>query len=420
MEAKGPEHKIAPSQMKTHLAIIGPVDPTPFLQEKDWESIPECKGFPLIGQLAREARKNGFRVSIFTLSSAAQKTMTFESEVLGGAISICPQRPNRTVYDFYREERAHLAKAMVEARCDVIHAHWNYEYGASALDASEQYGSRTIITAHDYPLTLLRHYVPTKFWPFWATKALMGLQMIRRAPEMTVVSPEGLRQLSPLRKGKKTTLIPNGVTNEIISLGEERTRTGKDREEKKLFAIMDGFGMGKNAECLLRGFQLIRERQRDVSLHIFGRGYEDNGPAHAWAQKRGIRTSGVKFQGRTEHAKLMEKLAEEADVLIHPSLDDSFGMAPLEAMACGVPVIGHHLNKGVRHVLGKTGVLTDMENPQAIRKTALELLGNKEKRRDLAEAGWKRAKEEFSLEAVGKKYAAQYRNEDTKTCPPIP
>ena len=51
--------------------------------------------------------------------------------------------------------------------------------------------------------------------------------------------------------------------------------------------------------------------------------------------------------GKAPHAELVHYLAQTVHLLIHPSKEESFGMAPLETMALGIPVIGANKAEGL-------------------------------------------------------------------------
>lgn len=85
-----------------------------------------------------------------------------------------------------------------------------------------------------------------------------------------------------------------------------------------------------------------------------------------------------------------------ADMLVHPSLSEGFGLTPLEAMACGTPVLCSN-RTSLPEVVGDAGLLFDPEDSSALGKLIMKVLGNYELRRELSAKGLKRA-ELFSWE----------------------
>lgn len=111
----------------------------------------------------------------------------------------------------------------------------------------------------------------------------------------------------------------------------------------------------------------------------------------------------VYFTGRVAEADL-PALYNGALFFIYPSLYEGFGMPPLEAMACGVPVITSNISS-LPEVIGEAGILI---NPQDIADmiTAIEqLIDNEPKRNELSSASLARAKL-FSWEQTAQKTLA--------------
>jgi glycosyltransferase involved in cell wall biosynthesis len=81
-----------------------------------------------------------------------------------------------------------------------------------------------------------------------------------------------------------------------------------------------------------------------------------------------------------------------ADCFVYPSLYESFGLAQLEAMACGCPVIGANAG-AIPEVTGGAALLFDPHNAQELADAILKVTGEPEFRRDLVQRGRARAGE---------------------------
>jgi glycosyltransferase involved in cell wall biosynthesis len=79
-----------------------------------------------------------------------------------------------------------------------------------------------------------------------------------------------------------------------------------------------------------------------------------------------------------------------AEVFVYPSFYEGFGLPPLEAMACGVPVVVSNA-ASLPEVVGQAGVLVDPTRPQDIAAAVLDLLHSEYKRTDLSLAAVRRA-----------------------------
>jgi glycosyltransferase involved in cell wall biosynthesis len=99
------------------------------------------------------------------------------------------------------------------------------------------------------------------------------------------------------------------------------------------------------------------------------------------------------------------------DILVHPSLTESFGQVIVEAMAAGTPVAGSAVG-GVAEIVnhGKTGMLFPAATASEIVRTVLELYCSPELRRRLASAAKKDVAERFSIEKMVHRQIECYRS----------
>lgn len=387
-----------------HIGIAGPVDLSPLRRRIFGDDPPPTYSFPLVGQLADALLERGHSLSIFAGSTHVSDTRKFEGERL--RIFACPLRPRRSAYDFYAHERKHLTRAMLESGCDLIHAHWTYEFSAAAIES----GIPSLVTAHDSPLAILRYFVLTRHFPFWTAKALLGAIVTRRARQMTAVSPYCKAHIIRLlRPSAPISVVPNGIQRQVLEMGRARLANGEPPLPLVLATVLQGFQERKNPKTVLRAFAQIRRALPDATLKMYGTDYQSGGAADIWSRKHHL-NDGVCFMGTIGHKALMQELISGVHILIHPAKEESFGMAPLEAMALGIPVIGGKSSGGVPYVLdnGQAGIIVNVTDPGAIAQAVLGLASDQTLRTNLTRAAWKRAGEEFSLDIMVERYLACY------------
>jgi len=80
-----------------------------------------------------------------------------------------------------------------------------------------------------------------------------------------------------------------------------------------------------------------------------------------------------------------------ASVFVYPSLYEGFGLPPLEAMACGVPVVAAKTSS-LPEVVGKAGILIDPQDEMALAKAIKKLILNPKLAKKMAQKGIARAK----------------------------
>jgi glycosyltransferase involved in cell wall biosynthesis len=147
---------------------------------------------------------------------------------------------------------------------------------------------------------------------------------------------------------------------------------------------------------LVRALAALRQEIPDVRLEIAGSGPE-RAAVECEVQSLGLAGS-VVFLG-WQHD--LERVLPGWDVFVQPSLTDSFGIATLEAMAAGLPVVATGVG-GLRELVedGRTGWLVPPADPAALAKRLRDLALNPAQRRAMGMAGRERARAHFSVERM--------------------
>ncbi|MEN6532246.1 MAG: N-acetyl-alpha-D-glucosaminyl L-malate synthase BshA [Bryobacteraceae bacterium] len=227
-----------------------------------------------------------------------------------------------------------LASRMAEVAAgyelDLLHVHYAIPHSIAAMLARDMVAPKFrlpfITTLHGTDITLVgmdRSYFPiTRF-------------SIERSDGVTAVS-EDLRQRTVEVFGVKNEIrvIHNFVNCDIYRPDPERreTRPYAPEPEKLLIHISNFRPVKRVLDCV----RILHEARKHVPAHLLmvGDGPE-RGPAESLARELGVE-SHVTFLGKQDH---VERLLALADVLLLPSELESFGLAALEAMACGVPPV---------------------------------------------------------------------------------
>ncbi|MDO8601239.1 MAG: glycosyltransferase [bacterium] len=162
---------------------------------------------------------------------------------------------------------------------------------------------------------------------------------------------------------KNIEVIPNGIDLERFKNLEIKPHQG--------FVVITVARLEKvkGTEYLIGAFDLLMSDflgKSDIRLSIIGDGSERKN-LEDLVKKLGL-AERVKFLGEIPNEKIPEYLAG-ADCFVLPSLKEGFGIAVLEAMAAGVPVIASRVG-GILDIIedGKTGLLIEPGNPEEIAK----------------------------------------------------
>jgi glycosyltransferase involved in cell wall biosynthesis len=365
---------------------------------KDGEQLPPGYQFAPAADWVQELMKRGHHVYLYTTARECDVPATFRGD--GITIRISPQRSGGTGRDLFAAERHHLQRMMSEDPCDVIHAHWTYQFPLAALAT----GIPTLVTIHDLPWNVLLNFRDMHR----VARLIMAYQVAMRGKYFTAVSKDAASHFHRfLRPNAQITVVPNGLPDRVFALSKDSVPT--QGAEVVFATILRGWSRGKNASAAIEAFQIARKTIPQARLLMFGSGYEQGGEAHQWARQRGL-DERITFVGSLPYPELLNRMREDVDVVVHPSLDESFSMTALEAMALKKPVIAGRETPGVREVLGfgDGGILVDVNDPEAIAKVMLRVSQDGEYRDEVARSGFNRAWSQYRLQSVMGQYEALY------------
>lgn len=162
----------------------------------------------------------------------------------------------------------------------------------------------------------------------------------------------------------------------------------------------------KNLARLVRAYAKLRAEQADFNhqLVIAGRKLWLSGEIFAEIERQKCARDVI----ITDYvaAEELPALYRGAAAFVYPSLFEGFGLPPLEAMACGTPVVTSNTSS-LPEIVGDAAVLIDPYNETAIAQAMLEVVSNQQLRRRLREAGGERARG-FTWRAAAEKTLRLY------------
>jgi len=297
-----------------------------------------------------------------------------------------------------------LAQRWRQGAPDIVHSHF-WTGGLAALAATRDVDVPVVQTFHSLG-TAERRYLGPLAGGSEARLRLEGL--IARSVSAVLASSSGeMSELARLGVPRSSiSVVPYGVdTSEFLPDGPVARRTGRPR----LLAV---------APLTERsGLDVIVRAMADVprcELLIVG------GPPRAQLSKEPVYRDLVRlasqlrvadrvvFTGQVSRAR-MPALLRSADLLVHAALYEPLGMAPLEAMACGTPVMaaagGSHQDAIVD---GTTGVLVRPGRPALLARRIRQLLASPMLLQGYGIAAADRARARYSWERIGRETLAAY------------
>ena len=312
--------------------------------------------------------------------------------------------PDYPLFRYPPHDMAHasrLAQVILDADLDILHAHYAIPHSMSAWLGREIAGRREVgilTTLHGTDVTLVGN--DPGFRP--ALRFALG-----QSDAITAVSTWLAERTSEFICSECVVdVIPNFVDTARFKPGvvpEVRRRFARD--EEVLLAHASNFRPVKRVGDVVAAFAAVA-KQRPARLLLIGDGPE-RAAAEASLEAYGIKPLAT-FAGEVpDPAELMAC----PDVFLLPSDGESFGLAALEAMACGVPVVGTNAGGFPELVhAGAAGEMVPVARPDLLAQTVLRLLSDSAHREALRAEALRCVREEFSTGVVVPRYEALYRS----------
>ena len=297
-----------------------------------------------------------------------------------------------------------LASRMTEVAqsysLDLLHVHYAIPHSIAALLAQQMIAPQRrlpfITTLHGTDITLVgtdRSYFPITKFSIEQSNGITGIsEFIRKRTEEVF----GVRN--------EIRVINNFVNLETYKPAAKKTgaRRFAPAGEKLLIHVSNFRPVKRVLDCI----HILAGVRKKIPAHLLmvGDG-PDRGPAEYMARELGVAES-VSFLGKQDH---VERLLPLAHVLLMPSELEAFGLAALEAMACGVPPIGTNAG-GVPELIthGVDGFIEEVGDVAAQAARVIELLSDDKLHQRMAGAARKTAETRFSTEAIIPQYERYY------------
>ena len=166
----------------------------------------------------------------------------------------------------------------------------------------------------------------------------------------------------------------------------------------------------KNIARLVRAYGRLRQEKKIphqlVLAGKWGWKYKDVVDTVEELSREVLRPEDIVFMGYVSKGDL-RTLYREAEVCVYPSLYEGFGLSPLEAMACGTPVVTSNIS-ALPEVIGNAGVLVDPYDVEALAEGIYTVIDHPALREAMREKGWAQA-QRFTWERCAKETMAVYR-----------
>ncbi|MCL4535052.1 MAG: glycosyltransferase family 4 protein [Bacteroidetes bacterium] len=250
-------------------------------------------------------------------------------------------------------------------------------------------GARSIVTVHDLSFLVLPECAETKLRVYLTRTVPRAVRRANLVLADSANTKDDLVRLLGVPEERVTVVYP-GVEDAYRPIEDEARRievAQRLRLERPFLLMVGTLEPRKNLVRLLEAFHKLTQAFPH-ELIVVGR--------PGWMYREIYQTVGR--LGLHNRVRFLGFLAEEdlpvlynlADLFVFPSLYEGFGLPPLEAMACGTPVVCSNTSS-LPEVVDCAAIQFDPRDVEAMAAAMEEALGNAGRRREMAERGRQQA-----------------------------
>ncbi len=288
------------------------------------------------------------------------------------------------------------------AELDILHMHYAIPHATSAVLARQILASEgihipVVTTLHGTDITIIGQ--DPSFAP-------VVNYSINESDGVTAVSEYLKRETAEL--GDITAdieVIPNFIdTARFRPMQKDHFKQALCPNGEKLLVHVSNFRPVKRAIDVVEIFYQIHELGYGVKLLMVGDG-PDRAAAEHRARELGVEAD-VRFLGKQDP---VEEILSIADVFLMPSGSETFGLAALEAMSCGVPVVVSDIGGLPELVInGESGYLCELGDLEAFTRAVRRLLDDEDLLASMSITARARAVEHFDTDIIVPHYESYY------------
>jgi glycosyltransferase involved in cell wall biosynthesis len=276
------------------------------------------------------------------------------------------------------------------ARIDLLHAH-TFRSGLSGTFIAKYLKVPMVLTEHS---------------SIFASGRLTKLQKIKAQ-----FAFNSAKVVLPASEFLKKSIQANGISANFVVIGNTFDpeiffySAGATKANIIQIITVCNLNPAKKIDLLLQALARLPEVSPDWNLRIVGSGPEEQN-LRSLAARLGIQDK-VQFSGRLTKGQVADAL-RQSDFFVLPSLYETFSVATLEALACGLPVLVTKSGGPEEFVTEDFGILIPPDNMHALKDGLLSMLSHAREynHEEIAQ----KVKQIYSLEAIGQQIHRVYES----------
>lgn len=291
-----------------------------------------------------------------------------------------------------------LYRILKRIKADIVHTHLIHAtlYGILAARLA---GIRVRFTTEHNTSNWQSQYFLLHFLYRWIVQKNKKLFAISEAVKQRMISIGKLDEA-------KIDVLYNGIDVENFPYNRSYSKKHKQNYNKPVIGTIGRLDPRKGFRYLLEAAVVIIQRFPESTILIIGDGKERSF-LEEYRVTLGLKNENIRFLGFRRNT---EMYLNQMDVFILPSLEEGLGIAILEAMASGVPVVATSVG-GIPEIVihGETGILVEPKNPKALAEATISLLNNSTKAKRISRRAREMVVEKFSLDGAVHRLLKEYR-----------
>ena len=289
-------------------------------------------------------------------------------------------------------------------RIDIIHAHWSLPQGLTGIICKRISKIPCVITLHGSDVHGLRY--PGLRW--------LNSAVINHSDVCTANSRETARMAQHFSMKQDIVVVPMGVNPRFWSAGRDRhLQKPPSRIEAPRILYAGRLIDLKGVDYLIQALPAVLKAFPDTQLLVVGSGPMKDALINL--STRLNLTDKVIFIDTVSQEKLLDYYLS-ASLFVLPSivnekgLTEGLGVVLLEAMACGIPVVGSNVG-GIPDIIkdGETGLLARQKEPDSLAQKITRIFSDASLRHKLVKNAYKMVEKRFLWDGISEKFIEIYR-----------
>jgi glycosyltransferase involved in cell wall biosynthesis len=305
---------------------------------------------------------------------------------------------------FIMAEILYCLRLVYKRRVDIIHAQWSLPQGLTGIICKQILKIPCITTLHGSDIHGLKY--PGLKW--------LNAKVIKHSNACTANSCATAQMAKDISMRDNIAVVPMGINPRFLSAtrGRNTQRSASVNGQKSIVYAGRLIDL-KGVDYLIRALPAVLKEFPKTKLFVIG-----SGPMKddlVTLSNRLNLADTVTYIDKVPQEKLLEFYAS-ADLFVLPSIvnekgeTEGLGVVLLEAMACGLPVIGSAVG-GIPDIIkdGDTGLLARQKEPESLAEKITQIFSDESLRRKLVENGYQMVEKNFSWDTISEKFIELYR-----------